>query len=53
MGEKASKPNDSSETQYDKSQLWFDDVSKADLDKAYGKSGKKQEYNPTESGKNK
>ncbi|KAF9350730.1 3'-5' exonuclease [Mortierella sp. NVP85] len=50
---KASKPDGSSETQYDTTQLWFDDVSKGDLEKAYGKSGKKHEYNPTESGKNK
>jgi len=50
---KASKPDGSSEIQYDTTQLWFDDVSKGDLEKAYGKSGKKHEYSPTESGKNK
>ncbi|KAF9949817.1 3'-5' exonuclease [Modicella reniformis] len=40
-------------TKYDTTQLWFDNISKEDLEKAYGKSGKKHEYDPTETGKNK
>ncbi|KAI8354916.1 ribonuclease H-like domain-containing protein [Mortierella sp. GBAus27b] len=44
---------DTLEPHHDPSQLWFDDISKEDLEKAYGKSGKKHEYDPTETGKNK
>ncbi|KAF9197588.1 3'-5' exonuclease [Haplosporangium sp. Z 27] len=38
---------------YDTTQLWFDDISKEDLDKVYGKPGKKLEYDPTDTGKHK
>ncbi|KAF9279740.1 3'-5' exonuclease [Mortierella antarctica] len=38
---------------HDTTQLWFDDISKEDLEKAYGKSGKKIEYDPTATGKHK
>ncbi|KAF9115676.1 3'-5' exonuclease [Mortierella sp. AM989] len=38
---------------YDTTQLWFDDISKDDLNKAYGKPGKKLEYDPTDTGKHK
>ncbi|KAG0334157.1 3'-5' exonuclease [Podila horticola] len=37
---------------HDTTQLWFDDISKEDLEKAYGKSGK-TEYDPTATGKHK
>ncbi|KAF9918251.1 3'-5' exonuclease [Lobosporangium transversale] len=40
-------------TKHDTTQLWFDDISKEDLEKAYGKSGCKHEYDPTETGKHK
>ncbi|KAG0261567.1 3'-5' exonuclease [Mortierella polycephala] len=41
------------ETKHDSTQLWFDDISKEDLDKAYGKSGKKIDFDPTGTGKHK
>ncbi|KAI1297943.1 3'-5' exonuclease [Mortierella claussenii] len=50
---KASKPDIALGTKHDTTQLWFDDISKEDLEKAYGKSGKKHDYDPTDTGKHK
>ncbi|KAG9326223.1 hypothetical protein KVV02_001107 [Mortierella alpina] len=52
-GKKALKQDLASGTKHDTTQLWFDDITKEDLQKAYGKSGKKTEYDPTETGKHK
>ncbi|KAF9926094.1 3'-5' exonuclease [Linnemannia zychae] len=50
---KAPKLDLASGTKLCTTQLWFDDISKEDLEKAYGKSGKKPEYDPTDTGKHK
>ncbi|GJJ78922.1 RNA exonuclease 4 [Entomortierella parvispora] len=50
---KAQKSDIASGTKHDTTDLWFDDISKEDLEKAYGKSGKKTEYDPTATGKHK
>ncbi|KAF8925019.1 ribonuclease H-like domain-containing protein [Dissophora ornata] len=52
-GSKAPKLDIGSGPRHDTTQLWFDDISNEDLEKAYGKSGKKQEYDPTDTGKHK
>ncbi|KAG9067783.1 3'-5' exonuclease [Linnemannia hyalina] len=50
---KATKMDLASGTKHDTTQLWFDDISKDDLEKAYGKAGKKLDYDPTDTGKHK
>ncbi|KAG0204906.1 3'-5' exonuclease [Mortierella sp. GBA30] len=50
---KALKHDIASGPKHDTTQLWFDDISKEDLEKAYGKSGKKLDYDPTDTGKHK
>ncbi|KAF9087820.1 3'-5' exonuclease [Mortierella sp. GBA35] len=50
---KSAKLDLASGTKHDTTQLWFDDISKDDLEKAYGKAGKKLEYDPTDTGKHK
>lgn len=52
-GKKVLTQDLASGTKHDTTQLWFDDITKEDLQKAYGKSGKKTEYDPTETGKHK
>lgn len=52
-GAKTGKLSLAEGTKHDTTQLWFDDISKEDLEKAYGKSGKKVEYDPTATGKHK
>ncbi|KAF9163383.1 3'-5' exonuclease [Mortierella sp. AD011] len=51
-GNKSLKSDIATGPKYDTTQLWFDDISKDDLEKAYGK-GKKLEYDPTDTGKHK
>ncbi|KAF9119708.1 3'-5' exonuclease [Mortierella sp. 14UC] len=50
---KTAKLDIASGTKHDTTQLWFDDISKDDLEKAYGKAGKKLDYDPTDTGKHK
>ncbi|KAG0048252.1 3'-5' exonuclease [Gryganskiella cystojenkinii] len=50
---KAQKSDIAEGAKHDTTDLWFDDISKEDLEKAYGKSGKKAEYDPTATGKHK
>ncbi|KAF9425470.1 3'-5' exonuclease [Entomortierella beljakovae] len=52
-GNKATKTNIDRGTKHDSTDVWFDDISKEDLEKAYGKSGKNLDYDPTDTGKHK
>ncbi|KAF9419299.1 3'-5' exonuclease [Podila epigama] len=52
-GSKSSKVDIANGPKHDTTQLWFDDISKEDLEKAYGKSSKKVDYDPTATGKHK